>query len=97
MESSKEEVRSKKPEFIETDDSRGEEQKPKKASRSSNGKKASTKAGKKVKKYPHPKKAPKSIEFIETKVRKQKKGCPRTIKGKNTSFTGGEIQSQRFF
>ena len=70
MESSKEEVRSKKPEFIETDDSRGEEQKPKKASRSSNGKKASTKAGKKVKKYPHPKKAPKSIEFIETKVRK---------------------------
>ena len=48
MESSKKEIRSKKPEFIETDDSREEEQKPKKASRSSNGKKASTKAGKKV-------------------------------------------------
>ena len=33
----------------------------------------------------------------KTQVRKKKKGCPRTIKGKNTSFTGGEIRSKRFF
>ena len=83
MESSKKEIRSKKPEFIETDDSREEEQKPKKASRSSNGKKASTKAGKKVKKYPNPKKAPKSTEFIETEdsSEEEEEGLSKDNKG----------------
>ena len=42
----------------------GEEKKPKKAS--SNGKKTTTKAGKKVKKTSQPKKAPKFPEFVDT-------------------------------
>ena len=43
-----------------------EEQKTKKASRSSDGKNAAIKAGKKIKKTPQPKKAPKSPEFIDS-------------------------------
>ena len=48
------------------DDPREEEQKPKRASRPSDGKKTATKAGKKVKKTSQPKKAPKSPEFIDS-------------------------------
>ena len=44
----------KSPEFIETDDSSNDEQKPKKASGSSDGKKTATKAGKKVKNVQQP-------------------------------------------
>ena len=40
------------------------EQKPKKAS--SNGKKTAAKAGSNVKNTPHPKKVPKSLEFVDT-------------------------------
>ena len=46
------------------DDPSEEKQKPKKAS--SDGKKTTTQAGKKVKKTPQPKKAPKSPEFVDT-------------------------------
>ena len=47
------------------DDPSQNEQRSKKASRSSDGKKTTTKAGKKVKKTSQPKKAPKSPEFID--------------------------------
>ena len=48
------------------DDQSEERQKPKKASRSSDGKRTTSKAGKKVKKTSKPKKAPKSPEFIDS-------------------------------
>ena len=48
------------------DDPSKEEQKPKKASGPSDGKKTATKADKKVKKTSQPKKAPKSPEFIDS-------------------------------
>ena len=50
------------------DDPSKEGQKPKKASRPSDGKKTATKAGKKVKKASQLKKAPKSPEFIDSKI-----------------------------
>ena len=60
------------------DDSSEEGQRPKKASRLSDGKKTATKAGKKVKKTSKPKKAPKSPEFIDSS--KEEEGSPKDDK-----------------
>ena len=60
------------------DDPSEEGQKSKKAS--SDGKKTATKAGKKVKKTPQPKKAPKSPEFIDSS--EEEEGLPKDNKGK---------------
>ena len=74
-----------------------EEQKPKKGSSPSDGKKVGTKAGKKVKKALQPKKAPKSPEFIDSSE-KEEEGLPKDNKEKkNTSFAGGERRSPKFF
>ena len=82
---------------LKSDDSNEEEQRPKKASRSSNGKKVTTKAGKKLKKTPQSRKAPKSPEFIDSS-KEEEEGPPKDNKGKkNTSFTGGERRSPKFF
>ena len=70
------------------DDPSEEGQKPKKASRSSDGKKTATKAEKYVKKTSQPKTAPKSL--LLTQARERRTGCARTIKGKNASVAGGE-------
>ena len=59
------------------DDPSKEEKKPKKA----DGKKTTTKAGKKVKKTSQPKKHQTHLNLL-TQARKKKKSCPRTIKGK---------------
>ena len=80
------------PGFI--DDPSEEGQKPKKASRSSDGKKATKKAGKKVKKISQPKKAPKSPEFIDSSKEGEEEGPPKKNKGgKNLLGVKEEVQS----
>ena len=49
------------------DDPSGKEQEPKKVSRPCDGEKVATKAGKKIKKTPQPKKASKSPEFSDSR------------------------------
>ena len=73
------------------DDPSEEEQNPKKDS--SDGKKTTTKAGKKVKKIPQPKKAPKSPEFVETDTNDEQ-GPPQDDKA---SFFADERRSPKFF
>ena len=65
-----------------TDDPGEEEQSPKKASRSSDGKKTAARTRKKVKKTPQPKKGPKSTKFINSS--KEEEGPPRDDKEKKT-------------
>ena len=63
------------------DDPNEEEQKPKKASSPSDGKKVATKAGKKLKRL-HSRKKHQSHLNLLAQARKKKEGCPRTIKRK---------------
>ena len=78
------------------DDSSEEKQKPKQASRPSDGQSVSTKAGKKVKKTTQPKKAPKSPEFIESEAEEER--SPKDDKGEKTpSLLGMKEESQSFF
>ena len=49
---------------------------------SSDGKKTATKAGKNVKKIPQPKKAPKSLEFIDSSEEEEEEGSTEDDKGK---------------
>ena len=70
------------------DDSREEEQKPRKAS--SDVKKTSAKAGKKAKKTSQPKKAPKSPEFVDTDP-------DDTDDDKEPPLLGMKEETQRFF
>ena len=78
------------------DDSSEEEQRPKQASRPSDGQNVSTKAGKKVKKATQPKKAPKSPEFIESEAEEER--SPKDDKGeKMSSLLGMKEESQSFF
>ena len=79
-----------------TDDPSKEEQKPKKASKPSDGKKTATKVGKKVKKTSQPKKAPKSSEFIESEEEEER--LPKEDKGKKMSpLLGVKEKVQSFF
>ena len=70
----------KAPKSPKSDDSSEEEQRPKKASRSNDGKKVATKAGRKVKKIPQPKKVPKLLECIDSSE-EEEKGPPKDDKG----------------
>ena len=69
------------------DDPSEEEQKPKKASTSSDGKKTAIKAHKKVKKVSQPEKAPKSPEFIDSS--EEEEGPPKDDKGKKYLLSWG--------
>ena len=86
----------KAPRSPKSDNSSEEEQRPKKASRSNDGKKVATKARKKVKKTPQPRKAPKSPEFIDSS--KEEEGPPKDNKGKKIPpLLGVKKEVQSFF
>ena len=72
------------------------EQKPKKAS--SDGRKTTTKAGKKVKKTSQPKYEPKSPEFIDSSEEEEEEGLPKDDKGEKMSpLLGVKEEVQSFF
>ena len=87
---SSESLKSNEPKIVSgpIDDPSEKGQKSKKTSRSSNGKKTATKAGKKVKRTPQPKKHQSHLNLL-TQARKKKKGRPRTIKGKKRLLCWG--------
>ena len=72
-----------------------EEQKPKKASGPSDGKKTTTMEGRKVKKASQMKKAPKSPEFTDSSKEEEWPSQDDKDK-KNTSFAGGERNPRSF-
>ena len=79
------------------DDPSEEEQGPKKASRPSDGKKAATKAGKKVKKTSQSKKARKSPKFIASSG-EEEEGPPKDDKEKKIPpLLGVKEEAQSFF